>query len=222
MSRVLVVATHPDDETLGCGGTLLKHSQRREGIWWAIMTNISVEENYTKENVCKRQREIDAVAHQYRFRDVFKLDLPSTKLDTIPKHRMITILNNVVREVKPNVIYLPNRSDVHSDHRVTFEVVMSLAKTFRFPFVKRMLMYETISETEFAPAILNNTFCPNSFSDITDFINKKLSIMKIYKSELGECPFPRSLKNIKALATFRGATAGVKYAEAFMVLKDVW
>ncbi|MHA1384775.1 MAG: PIG-L deacetylase family protein [Candidatus Helarchaeota archaeon] len=83
-------------------------------------------------------------------------------------------------------------------------------------------MYETISETELVPALQENAFVPNYFVNISSYIDKKIEIMKIFESELGEHPFPRSEKNIKALATFRGAQSGVEYAETFMILKDIW
>jgi LmbE family N-acetylglucosaminyl deacetylase len=98
---------------------------------------------------------------------------------------------------------------------------MACTKSFRYPFVKQVLMYECISETEFAPALSENAFLPNYFVDITEFMDKKNQIMGIYSSEVGEHPFPRSIENIKALAHFRGATAGVKYAEAFQLLKYI-
>ena len=82
-------------------------------------------------------------------------------------------------------------------------------------------MYECISETEFAPALLEKAFLPNYFVNVTDFLKEKLDVMQIYKSELGEHPFPRSLKNIESLAIFRGASVGVQYAEAFQLLKFV-
>ena len=81
-------------------------------------------------------------------------------------------------------------------------------------------MYECISETEFAPALPEKAFIPNCFIDVTDHMTEKLSLMRIYDSELGQHPFPRSERNIKALATFRGATCGVEYAEAFQILKS--
>jgi len=83
-------------------------------------------------------------------------------------------------------------------------------------------MYETISETELVPALQENAFVPNYFVNISSYIDKKIEIMKIFESELGEHPFPKSEKNIKALATFRGAQSGVEYAEAFMILKEIW
>lgn len=222
MNRVLFISPHPDDETLGCGGTLLKHKSRGEQVYWLIVTNISVAEGFSHGTVAKRQAEIASVAKEYGFDEVIKLDFSTARLDMLPIADLIKAVSNIIQKIEPNILYLPFRNDIHSDHRITFEAVMSAAKTFRCPSIKKVMMYETISETEFAPAIYGNAFVPNSFSDITDFLERKLSIMEIYRGEMNEHPFPRSTDNIKALATFRGATAGVKYAEAFMVLKEIW
>ena len=114
-----------------------------------------------------------------------------------------------------------NRSDAHSDHRVVFDAVMSCTKSFRYPYVKKVLMYECLSETEFAPILPERVFQPNYFVDISDFIGNKIEIMKIFESELGEHPFPRSIKNIESLAIYRGATVGVNFAEAFQLIKYI-
>ena len=222
MNKVLFIAPHPDDETLGCGGTILRHKAAGDKIYWLIMTNISVETGYDKIQVKKRRQEIDNVAKEYGFKKVFKLDLQTTKLDVIPRGQIIESVSKVINKVKPHVFYIPNRNDVHSDHKVTFDAVISSTKTFRFPFVKKILMYEVISETEFSPPLQDSAFIPNGFSDISDYLDKKISIMNIYRGEMSEHPFPRSAENLKALATFRGATAGVRYAEAFMILKEIW
>ena len=114
-----------------------------------------------------------------------------------------------------------NRSDAHSDHRYTFDSVMSCTKSFRYPFIKKILMYECLSETEFAPQLHEKIFIPNYFVDISKFLPRKLEIMKVYQSEIGEHPFPRSLRNIEALAVFRGASVGVEYTESFQVIKII-
>jgi LmbE family N-acetylglucosaminyl deacetylase len=222
MSKILVVSPHPDDETLGCGGTILKHKAMGDEVYWMIMTNISTEKGYTKIKVKERQKEINIVAKGYGFKDVFKLDFPTTKLDEIPRGQMVKTVSNIVGKAAPDIVYLPNRNDMHSDHKITFDGVISSTKTFRYPSIKKILMYETVSETEFSSLLPDSAFIPNSFSDISEYFDEKIHIMKIYKGELGEHPFPRSIENLKALATFRGATAGVKYAEAFMVLKEIW
>jgi len=222
VNKVMIVAPHPDDETLGCVGTILKHKLRGDELYWLIVTNISVEEEYDKDRVMQRQEEIDTVSKEYGFANVFKLNFPTTKLDIIPKKQIIEDISKVIDEVRPEIVFIPNRNDAHSDHKITFEAVMCSVKTFRCSFIKRILMYETISETEFATPFQNDAFVPNSFSDISNYLDSKIAIMEIYKGEMAAHPFPRSKENIKALATFRGATGGVKYAEAFMTVKEMW
>jgi LmbE family N-acetylglucosaminyl deacetylase len=222
MKKILIVAPHPDDETLGCGGSLFKHRDRCDEINWMIMTGMTITDGYDPETVEKRNSEINAVSMIYGFNNVFNLGFPTTRLDLIPKTQLVKCVSDIIQDMQPDQIYLPNRNDVHSDHTITFETVISAAKIFRCPFLKKVLMYEVLSETEFAPPLLNSTFVPNSFSDISDYLEDKLAVMHQYGSEIGEHPFPRNDLNIRALATFRGATAGVNAAEAFMVLKEIW
>lgn len=222
MSKILFVSPHPDDETLGCGGTIPKHGAMGDEIYWLIMTNISTGEGYAEMRGKERQHAIDTITKKYGFGKVFKLCFPTTKLDHIQKNKMIMAVSDSIHKIMPAAVYLPNRNDVHSDHKATFDVVIGSTKTFRCPFIKKVLTYEVISETEFSPPFQINTFVPNSFSDILKYLDRKISIMEIYKNEMGDHPFPRSIENLKALATFRGATAGVKYAEAFVVLKEIW
>lgn len=222
MNKILFIAPHPDDETLGCGGTILKHKAAGDKVYWLIITSISEENRSAREAIVRRQDEIEMVSAGYNFDNVFQLNLPTTKLDTIPRNRLIELVSGVIHDLKPDTVYMPSRNDVHSDHTITFDVVMSSTKTFRCPFIKKILAYEVLSETEFSMPLQNGTFAPNNFSDISNYLDKKIAIMKMYRSEMGEHPFPRSIENIKALATFRGATAGINYAEAFMVLKEIW
>ena len=153
---------------------------------------------------------------------IYQLNYSPATLDNIPLKKIIKNISEIFRDVKPTTIYLPFRNDVHTDHRFAFDSVMSCTKSFRYPSIKKVLAYETISETEFTPPLSNNVFQPNSFSDISEYMEEKIEIMNIYESEIGEHPFPRSERNIKALATYRGATAGFEYAEAFMVLKEIF
>ena len=223
MNKILVVAVHPDDETLGCGGTLLKHKAEGDEIYWLIVTTIGRGHDlgFSKEVIEKREYEIKRVAELYNFDGVYKLEFPTMRIDEISMSNLIKKISDIFLEVKPNVIYLPFKDDVHSDHRKVFEATFSCTKSFRYPFIEKVYMMETLSETEFAPSLKENSFVPNVFVDITQFLEKKIQIMKVFKSEIKEHPFPRSVENIKALAIFRGATAGVKYAESFMLLKEI-
>lgn len=217
MNKILVIAVHPDDETLGCGGTLLKHKSEGDEIHWMIGTETTTDSEFYKI----REKEITEVTKLYQFDSVHSLKLKTMQVDEYTMSELIGKISKVMNEVKPNIIYLPFKGDVHSDHRHIFEAAYSCTKSFRYPFIKKIYMIETLSETEFAPSTKEDSFIPNIFVDITDFMDKKLEIMKIFESEITEHPFPRSIRNLKALATLRGATAGCEYAESFMLLKEI-
>jgi LmbE family N-acetylglucosaminyl deacetylase len=219
--RILVVSAHPDDEVLGAGGTLLKHRGRGNQVGWLITTSAFENLGYTRQFCNTRQFEIDRVSKAIGTEAVYKLDFPTTKLDTVALAELVEGIARAIRQFQPEILYLPNRSDAHSDHRITFNAVMSCTKSFRSPYLKRVLMYECLSETEFAPGLTDSLFLPNYFVDVTPFFQEKLAIADIYSSEMGEHPFPRSRRNIEALALFRGASCGVTYAEAFQLLKFI-
>jgi len=221
MKNIIVISAHPDDETLGAGGTLLKHGFKGDKLFWLIVTNIGVNQGFSPERVKSRQNEIDKVANMYGFEQVFELGYPTMTLSSNSLPSLVPNISKVFTEVEPEIIYTINRSDAHSDHRVIFDAVMACTKSFRYPFIKQVLIFECLSETEFAPALADRMFLPNYFVDISDFMEQKIEIMKIFESEIGEHPFPRSVENIKALAHFRGASVGVKYAEAFQLLKYI-
>lgn len=213
MKNVIVISPHPDDEVLGAGGTLLKHKEKNDNIFWVIVTCMP--------EMQERKNEIECVKKELGIKKVYELNHPTASLNSDSLITLISQFSGIFNECKPEVLYLPNRSDIHSDHRVVFDAAISCTKSFRYPFIEKILMYECISETEFAPALPENIFLPNYLVDISNYLDKKLDIIKIYKSEIAEHPFPRSLKNIEGLAVFRGAIAGVEYAEAFQLVKYI-
>lgn len=216
-NQVLVVAVHPDDETLGCGGTLLKHKSNKDEIHWLICSSLKKNHSY----YIQREQEIKKVSKIFNFSSVNFLNLETTKIDQCSMHDLIEKISKVITKVKPNILYLPFKEDIHSDHKKIFQASYSCTKSFRYPYIKKIYMMETLSETEFAPSLSNDSFIPNTFVDIEKYIDKKVQIMSIYKSEIGNHPFPRSKKNILSLANFRGATCGVNYAESFMLIKEI-
>lgn len=221
MKKVIVISAHPDDETLGAGGTILKHKANGDEIYWIIITEASEKQGFSEERILSRNREIKIVADKFGIKKIFKLGYLSMSLSSQTLIEMVPKISAIFSEIEPEIIYSLNRSDAHSDHRVTFDAVVACTKSFRYPYIKKVLMYECISETEFAPALPEKVFIPNYYVDITDYMAEKLEIMKIYDSELGAHPFPRSLKNIKALAIYRGASVGVEFAEAFQLIKYI-
>jgi N-acetylglucosamine malate deacetylase 1 len=217
MNKILIVSVHPDDETLGCGGTLLKHKANGDEIHWLICTTIDRFHSYYEI----REKEIEKVSNMYDFDSVYNLRLKTMQVDEYSMSELVGKISKVINEVKPNIIYLPFKGDVHSDHRKIFEASYSCAKSFRYPFIKKIYMIETLSETEFAPSTKEDSFIPNSFVDISEYMDKKIEIMKVFESEIAEHPFPRSERNLRALGTLRGATSGCEYAESFVLLKEI-
>ncbi len=221
MKNILVIAPHPDDETLGCGGTLLRHVSEGDKVFWLIGTTISLKKGFCLERVESRQKEIKNVCEDYKFTSYRQLDFNTTELDQVPRNELIQEISKYVNEVQPHTIYIPYRNDIHSDHAQIFDASVACTKSFRYPFVKKVCVYETLSETEFGMRLDDSGFKPNMWVNITDYLDRKIEIMKIFESELGNHPFPRSIENIIALAKLRGSTANTDAAECFVILKEI-
>jgi LmbE family N-acetylglucosaminyl deacetylase len=217
--RVLVVAPHPDDETLGCGGTLMRLRQQGAELAWLIVTGISETNGWTAERVQRREMEIAQVAKMIGFASVFNLRLPTARLDTLPMAELIDQFSGAFKSFNPEQVFLPSLSDVHTDHRVVFDAAAACAKWFRNPSVRRVMAYETISETGFGLSS-ERIFHPNYFVDISEFLERKLEVMAVYNSEMDEFPFPRSAEAVRAQAAVRGAASGFAAAEAFQLLRE--
>ena len=222
MNKVLVIAVHPDDETLGCGGTLLKHKAHGDEIYWLVLTGPRKGDHraFSDEFIAKRDALVDRVSEAYGFKDTIKLNLPTQMLHSLDLKDIIIRISDVFKKLEPEIIYMMYNNDVHSDHRVAFDAAYSCTKSFRYPFIKQILMIEALSETDFALATQAAFFVPNVYVDISPYIDNKLEIMSMFEGELMEEPYPRSLSSIKALARVRGSRAGVMYAEAFQLLYE--
>jgi LmbE family N-acetylglucosaminyl deacetylase len=217
-TNILVVAPHPDDETLGCGGTLLRMAAQGANINWLIVTSMT--ERYSDEQRKGRADTIEKVSAAYSFDSVHQLNKPAAELDMLPMSELIEAIGAVFTDLQPDLLLLPHRGDVHSDHRVIFDACAACSKWFRYPFIKRMMSYETLSETDASLTNNENPFQANVFFDISDQLTRKLEIMSMYPGECDEFPFPRSAKALTAQAHLRGAQSGYHAAEAFMLLRE--
>jgi len=217
--KTIVIAPHPDDEVLGVGGTLLRRKAEGANVAWLIVTGISIESGWSQDRVNQRADEIRRITELFGFDNVFTLNFPTTQLDRIPMTDLVAGISTVFKAFQPEEVFVPHPSDVHTDHRIVFDAAASCTKWFRYPSVKRVLAYETLSETDFCLGT-DQGFRPNVFVDIEPFLEDKLRAMDIYASELGMPPFPRSHEVINALATLRGAASGFKAAEAFELLRE--
>jgi len=220
IGKSIVVAPHPDDEVLGVGGAILRRKAEGTKVAWLIVTAISVESGWSEEKVKQRADEIRRVKELFDFDEVFILNFPTTQLDRVPLSDLVNAVSDVFNSFMPEEVFIPHPSDIHTDHRIVFNAVASCTKWFRYPYIKRILAYETLSETDFSLCI-EPCFQPNVFMNISPFINDKLRAMSIYSSELETFPFPRSHEAIRSLAAIRGAASGFDAAEAFMLLKEI-
>ena len=222
MSNILVVAPHPDDETLGMGATIKKYLAIGHNVFWLIVTGMKDEYGYSISQVKKRAVEIEKVNQYYGFSGCYQLSFPPAGLNDIMIGQCINRVGEIVKNIQPDEIYLPFPGDIHSDHRYVFDIMKATSKWFRYPSVKRILCYETLSETNFSfPIRQGGHFIANVYEDVTDFLSTKISAMEIYVGEYKEHPFPRSSKAIESLAALRGSECGCEYAEAFMLLKEI-
>lgn len=219
MTCVLVMAPHADDETLGCGGTLLRHMALGDTVHWLLVTAMDPV-GFSPERIASRRREIEAVSAAYGFSSVVELGFPTARLDTVPVDELVAAVGGTVGSIQPDVIYLPFPGDAHSDHRAVHTAAVATTKWFRYPSVKRVLACETPSETDFGLAADGLPFRPNVFVDISPWLEAKIEIMRLYAGEMSGHPFPRSEVGLRALATVRGAQCGCVAAEAFMLLKE--
>ena len=217
--NVVVISPHPDDETLGAGGTLLKYKKDGHKIYWINVTDVAPGGAWDDAFVAHRAEVIEAVSKYYGFEKVYNLKFTPCSLSDGTRNELIGAMVKCFDEIQPEVVLLPNPYDAHSDHYEVYKCAMACTKVFRHPYVKRILTMEIISETDFGSPY--EPFVANYFVDITDTMEGKLEAMQIYDTELGEAPFPRNLDAIRGLAQVHGGTAGCMYAEAFHVIKMI-
>lgn len=221
MKNILIVAPHADDETLGCGGTILRLVNEGHNVHWLLVTGMSFESGFSHEQIAVRKYEINKVSEMYAFTSTHQLMLPPAMLETLPKGDVIGPILSVVNQIKPDEVYTVYRNDAHSDHAIVYDAVMSACKSFRSPFIKRVLAYETMSETDFGMKPEDGGFRPNVYINISPYLDEKLNILEEFKSEVGDFPFPRSRRALESLAYVRGAQSNSNAAEAFMLIKEI-
>ena len=215
--KILIIAPHPDDEVLGCGGTVAKHSKQGDEVYLCIVTKAYLPD-WSEEFIKNRPKEIEKANKILGIKKTYFLDYPTVKLDTIPQKELNNSISKVVAEVKPEIVYIPHKGDVNKDHRLIFEASL-VATRPQDHKIKKILSYECLSETEWGQPI--EPFTPTVYVDISDTIKTKIGAMKAYESEIKQYPHPRSLEMINILAKMRGGVVGLNAAEAFILIREV-
>lgn len=218
--KILIIAPHPDDEVLGCGGIIKKYSLLNNDVFVLIVTR-GTPKKYSDERIAVGRAQALKAHALLGVKETFFFEYPAPELDTIPQADLSDSISNLINKLKIEAIYIPHRGDIHHDHLVVFNASIVAGRPVGNYTVKEIYCYETLSETEWAAPFGDDAFIPNHFVNIEDTIQHKLEAMSAYAGQLRGFPNPRSLNAIVALSQFRGATVGVKNAEAFMTIRTI-
>lgn len=223
----LVVAAHPDDEVLGCGGTIARLSREGHKVFIAILgegiTSRSMKRNRGKKNkeIMELKVNIEKANKIIGVKETFTFDYPDNRFDTVPILDIIKTIEKVKNKIKPEVVFTHHHGDLNIDHRVTLQAVMTAFRPLENEKVNEIYSFEIPSSTEWNVPVSTKCFMPNFFVDISNTLKQKINAMKKYKSEIRDMPHPRSSKAIEIMAKKRGIEVGLEAAEAFFVVRIV-
>ena len=227
MNKVLVVAAHPDDEVLGCGGTIAKHTKNGDNVKIIIMgegetsrqtKRDKLEAGKLLQGLSKAATEASKILGA---EEVELVGLPDNRLDSIERLEITKLLEARINDYKPRTIYVHHSGDVNVDHRRLHEAVITACRPTPGQSVRQILSYEVASSTEWQTPGSGTAFQPNWFVDISLELESKAKALKVYRSEMRNWPHARSYKALENQARYRGAQIGVDAAEAFMLMRNI-
>ena len=222
--KILIVAAHPDDEILGCGGTVAR--MVKEGCKaYTLILGEGVTSRDERRDVEKRKDGLERLKKQaYKageiigIEETFIYNFPDNRFDTIPLLEIVKVIEKVKEKVKPSIIFTHYHNDLNIDHRIAYQAAITAARPVEEETVKEIYSFEVLSSTEWNYPL---SFSPDTFFDISKTIDTKIKAMKQYKAELRDALHPRSLEGIEINAKNWGTKVGVKYAEAFNCVRAV-
>ena len=225
MNQILEVAAHPDDEVLGCGGTIARHADSGDEVQVLIVAEGSTSRQQERDRARVRDelsalvKAAQTAASILGATGVELLDLPDNRLDSLDRLDLIKRIEESVERHQPECVHVHHAGDVNVDHRRLHEAVVTACRPTPGHVVKRLLSFEVASSTEWQPPGSAPAFQPNWFVDISDQWERKREALEVYSSEMREWPHARSIKALEHLARWRGAQVGVEAAEAFCLLR---
>jgi LmbE family N-acetylglucosaminyl deacetylase len=217
----MVVAAHPDDEVLGCGATIARHSARADPVDVVILGSGALSRDQSAVgSVATLGRQAQEAGRILGVREVRVLDFPDNRFDSVDLLDIVKRVETEIAYTAPEVIYTHHAGDLNIDHRKTLEAVVTACRPLDPGGVRRILSFEVPSSTEWQAPAAYPAFAPNVFMDVTDSLERKLEAIKVYSGEIRSFPHPRSVEALTALARWRGASAGFRAAEAFVLVRE--
>lgn len=224
MSNILIIAAHPDDEVLGCGGTVARLTKEGHKAYTLVLGEgvTGRDEKRDKDNrieeIEKLKKQMDAANEILGVKKVFTADFPDNRFDSVPILDIIKEIEKVKEQIKPDIVFTHYKNDLNIDHKITFEAVLTATRPMPDESVKEIFSFEVLSSTEWNYPL---TFSPNIFYDIASTLVKKTNAIKKYQSEIRSFPHPRSVEGIKLNAQYWGIHIGQKYSEAFIQVRSI-
>ena len=225
--KILVIAAHPDDEVLGCGGSMSKWVNNGSDVNILILSEgatsrnaVRNRDNY-KDELSDLSRDANKSAKILGVKSIQLFDLPDNRLDSLDLLDIVKIIENKINELKPEVIVTHHLADLNVDHQLIHKATITACRPMPNTCVKKILSFEVPSSTEWQSASNSNHFVPNYFEDISNTIKVKLKALKAYDSEMRKWPHSRSIKSVESLARWRGASVGLEAAEAFTIIREI-
>jgi N-acetylglucosamine malate deacetylase 1 len=221
--NILILAPHPDDEILGCGGVIRRHVQQGDQVTICVLTNAArgAPEAFHESAVECVRAEAKSAASRLGVDDLVFCDYPAPQLDQFPSYRLADGIRRLIADHATQTLYVPFQADLHVDHGAVFTAALVAARPMPGQTVRHVYCYETLSETEWAAPFASNAFLPMRYVNIEAQLADKLDAMACYSSQLREFPHPRSLEALRTLAAMRGSQCGCRAAEAFAVIREV-
>ena len=217
MNKILVVCAHPDDETLGLGGTIKNHAEKNDYVYVLCFTHGQFDRNDSEKGILERETQEKMAFKILGVKNSKFMRYPDQNLDSISLTKLTKDIEMIINEIKPNIVYTHFWDDMNQDHRRVFEASLIATRQVPKSSVKELICYETPSSTDWG----KRTFQPNYFIDISKNIENKLKALKNYKKEINKYPHPRSIKAIRHRASYWGSTVGIKFAEAFIIFRKL-
>ncbi len=216
-NKILVIAAHPDDETIGCGGAIIKHIRNGDSV--SVLTISDGETSRDVNDKKQRNSNFIKAMESLGVKNFDNLDYPDQRLDVVSLLDIIQNIEKKISEIQPNILYTHHYSDLNIDHQITHKAVMTAARPLPNSSIKEILCFEIVSSTEWS---VDDVFMPNYFIDIESELDEKIKACNCYVDEMNIPPHARSIESIINLAKYRGAQVGIHAAEAFQAQRIIF